>query len=82
MLYDFYKYQNALRADSVHATYLVYGIKDADASQSDVDIDMGSSQPERITDPVPTITMTLISDDKLKGLEHGQRLKLPPANQI
>ncbi|OAA62915.1 DNA polymerase subunit Cdc27 [Cordyceps fumosorosea ARSEF 2679] len=66
MLYDFYTYQNKLRADSVHATYLVHGVKDA-ALQPDVDVDMGSSQPEPLTDNVPTMTMTLVADDKLKG---------------
>ncbi|KAJ6780473.1 hypothetical protein PWT90_01839 [Aphanocladium album] len=66
MLYDFYKYQNALRADSVHATYLVYGIKDGGATQSDADVDMGSSQPEHLTEQVPTVTMTLTEDVKLQ----------------
>ena len=67
MLYDFYKYQNALRAESVHATYLVYGVKDP-VPQPDVDVEMDSSQPEALTEKVPTLTMTLVSDDKLKGL--------------
>ncbi|OAR01733.1 hypothetical protein LLEC1_08040 [Akanthomyces lecanii] len=66
MLYDFYKYQNALRAESVHATYLVYGVKDA-VAQPDVDVEMDSSQPEALTEKVPTLTMTLVSDDKLKA---------------
>lgn len=66
MLYDFYKYQNALRADSVHATYLVYGIKSTDG-QTDGDVDMGSSQPEVLTEQVPTITMTLVTDANLNG---------------
>ncbi len=66
MLYDFYKYQNALRADSVHATYLVYGVKDA-IPQPDVDVEMDNSQPEPLTEQVQTMTMTLSSDDKLTG---------------
>ncbi|OAA70837.1 DNA polymerase subunit Cdc27 [Akanthomyces lecanii RCEF 1005] len=65
MLYDFYKYQNALRAESVHATYLAYGVKDP-VPQPDVDVEMDSSQPEALTEKVPTLTMTLFSDDKLK----------------
>ncbi|KAM3556544.1 hypothetical protein ARSEF4850_005478 [Beauveria asiatica] len=65
MLFDFYKYQNALRADSVHATYLVYGVKDA-LPQPDVDVEMGSSQPEPLTEAVPIMTMTLVTHDKLQ----------------
>lgn len=65
ILYDFYKYQNALRADSVHATYLVYGTKDT--SQPDVGLEMGSSQPEPLTEQVATTTMTLVNEENLNG---------------
>lgn len=68
MLYDFYKYQNALRTDSVHATYLIYGVKDATPLSSDADVEMGSSQPEPVTESVPTMTMTLVSDENLNGM--------------
>lgn len=77
MLYDFFKYQNALRAESVHATYLVYGVKEP-VPQPDVDTEMGSSQPEAFTENVPTLTMTLVSDDTLKGLRKFLRQTTTP----
>lgn len=68
MLYDFYKYQNALRADSVHATYLVCGSKASD-TQPDGDVEMSSSMPEHesFSDAVPTITLTVVKEESLEG---------------
>lgn len=71
MLYDFYKYQNALRAESVHATYLVSGSKST-AVQPDGDVEMSSSMPEHepLSDTVPTMTITVVKEESLKG-ENG-----------
>jgi DNA polymerase delta subunit 3 len=68
MLYDFYKYQNALRPDSVHATYLVCGPKASDI-QPDGDVEMSSSMPEHdsFSDTVPTITVTVAKEENLAG---------------
>lgn len=72
MLYDFHQYQNGLRADSIHATYLVYGTKAPDESQPDEDVEMGSSQPEHddYSETVPTFSLTLVNQEDLKGNVH------------
>jgi hypothetical protein len=75
MLYEFHKSQNAKRPGAVHATYLVYGTKKASdgpsASQNgtDGDIDMTSLAPEveSLTEAVPTSTLSLVPEEKLKG---------------
>ncbi|KPM40093.1 hypothetical protein AK830_g6488 [Neonectria ditissima] len=68
MLYDFHKYQNALRADSVHATYLVYGTKNSDNVAADGDIEMSSSMPdhEALSEEVVTTTLSLAREGELK----------------
>lgn len=76
MLYDFHKWQNSKRPGSVHATYLVYGTKnDVHATSQphpsqDRDVEMTSSipQPEEEDDVVPVHTLSLVPEDKLKGL--------------
>lgn len=69
MLYDFHKYQNALRSDSVHATYLVYGTKTSDNAQADGDVEMTSSMPDNdaLSEDVATTTLTLAREEELKG---------------
>lgn len=69
MLYDFHKYQNAMKPDSVHATYLVYGSMPAPIPEADGDVEMSSSMPDQdeLSDTVPTTTMTLTSEGKLQG---------------
>ncbi|KAF7560234.1 hypothetical protein G7046_g3904 [Stylonectria norvegica] len=70
MLYDFHKYQNALRTDSVYATYLIYGTKTSTNSQADGDVEMASSMPEHGTfsDEVPTMTLTLTREENLNDV--------------
>ena len=76
MLYDFHKWQNGKRAGSVHATYLVYGTNKEDHGGSqqqlsqDGDVDMMSSapEPEEDEDVVPVQTLSLVSEQELKGL--------------
>lgn len=69
MLYDFHRYQNASRANSVYATYLVYGIKSSDNQESDGDVEMSSSAPENeaLSETVPVTTMTLAREEELSG---------------
>ncbi|KAJ4174540.1 CDC27 protein [Fusarium falciforme] len=70
MLYDFHKYQNASRANSVYATYLVYGIRSSDNQESDGDVEMASSAPENETfsETVPVTTMTLAREEELSDI--------------
>lgn len=72
MLYDFHKYQNALRSDSVHATYLVYGTKTSDNAQADGDVEMTSSMPDNdaLSEDVAATTLTLAREEELKGRPH------------
>ena len=74
MLYDFHKYQNALRADSVHATYLVYGTKTSDNVPADGDVEMSSSMPdhETLSEEAVTTTLSLAREEELKGKSHVQ----------
>ncbi|KAG9251838.1 DNA polymerase subunit Cdc27 [Emericellopsis atlantica] len=67
MLYEYHKYQNAQKANSIHATYLVYGVKNREASQEDGDVDMASSMPDQDETPdvVHTNTLTLVREEDL-----------------
>lgn len=73
MLYDFHAWQNGKRSGTVHATYLVYGIKKvAQAnghSQQDGDVEMASSPPEiePAVDEVAVTTLSLLAEESLKG---------------
>ncbi|KAH7163609.1 DNA polymerase subunit Cdc27 [Dactylonectria estremocensis] len=70
MLYDFHKSQNALRADSVHATYLVYGTKSSDIAAADGDVEMASSMPDQdaLSEDVTVTTLTLAREEELKDV--------------
>ncbi|UPL03293.1 hypothetical protein LCI18_014227 [Fusarium solani-melongenae] len=70
MLYDFHKYQNASRANSVYATYLVYGIRSSDNQESDGDVKMSSSaaENEALSETVPVTTMTLAREEELSDI--------------
>ncbi|KAL2683041.1 hypothetical protein Neosp_007504 [[Neocosmospora] mangrovei] len=70
MLYDFHKYQNASRANSVHATYLVYGTRSSDNQESDGDVEMASSAPENeaFSETVPVTTLTLAREEELSDI--------------
>ncbi|KAK4134178.1 hypothetical protein BT67DRAFT_310439 [Trichocladium antarcticum] len=73
MLYEFHRTQNARRPGAVHATYLVYGTKNAAGGLSagqngpDGDIDMTSSAPEveSLADTVPILTLSLVPEERL-----------------
>lgn len=68
MLYDFHKYQNETKANSVHATYLVYGSKTIQ-SASNGDVEMSSSMPDQDvgSETVPTKSLTLVAEENLQG---------------
>ena len=71
MLFDYHSWQNAKRAGSVHATYLVYGTTRSDKIQDDGDVEMASSAPEPEQEPlseeVQTLTLALVQEDRLEG---------------
>lgn len=83
MLYDFYKYQNALRANSIHATYLVYGTKGSDNCLTNGDVEMSSSMPEDETsEDVATITLSLVGEQNLMGKVCPPPVALHPLTAI
>ncbi|KAM0548507.1 hypothetical protein ACHAPJ_009830 [Fusarium lateritium] len=69
MLYDFHNYQNAQSANTIHATYLVYGTKAPDNEHSDGDVEMSSSMPEEsLSEEVPISTLTLAREEELSDI--------------
>ncbi|KAK3991368.1 DNA polymerase subunit Cdc27 [Cladorrhinum sp. PSN332] len=70
MLFEFHRAQNAKRSGTVHATYLVYGVKHGSRAQNgaDEDVEMASSPPyaESITDVVQSLTLSLVREEDLK----------------
>ncbi|KAI0545305.1 DNA polymerase subunit Cdc27 [Xylaria curta] len=70
MLYDFHKWQNDKRPGSLHATYIIYGIKSRPA-QPDGDVEMTDSQMSEDTDTplsdlVPAYTLSLVAQEQLE----------------
>ncbi|KAL2206704.1 hypothetical protein CC79DRAFT_906127 [Sarocladium strictum] len=70
MLFDFLQYQNGIKENSIHATYLLYGQKKEQEAQTDGDVEMGSSQPEHDagSESVTTETLTLVAEESLKAI--------------
>ncbi|KAF4447719.1 DNA polymerase delta subunit 3 [Fusarium austroafricanum] len=69
MLYDFHNYQNARKANSVHATYLVYGTKGPEIEQPDGDVEMsGSMHEESFSEEAPISTLTLAREEELNDV--------------
>ncbi|KAI6369283.1 hypothetical protein MCOR25_004464 [Pyricularia grisea] len=73
MLYEFHKSQNERKPGTIHATYIVYGVKPNDdslhgRSQPDGDIEMASSMPEveETSEQVPVFTVTLVKEENLE----------------
>lgn len=74
LLFDFHQYQNGIKADSVHATYLLHGTKSRPRpqQQQDGDVEMASSMPEQgqeeepLSEDVPTTTLTIVSQENLE----------------
>lgn len=71
MLYEFHKYQNDRRPGTIHATYIIYGVKKAadERNGADGDVEMTSSVPEAesLDEAVPIFSLSLVQEDKLKG---------------
>lgn len=65
MLYDFHKWQNDKRPDTLHATYLVYGTRRKQV-EANGDVEMTDSQSD-IGAEVPSSTLTLVRQEKLQG---------------
>ncbi|KAI0429544.1 DNA polymerase subunit Cdc27 [Xylaria sp. FL1042] len=70
MLYDFHKWQNDKRPNTLHATYIIYGTKSRQVQQ-DEDVEMTDSQMSDATDApfsdlVPTYTLSLVSQEQLQ----------------
>ncbi|CAH0025522.1 unnamed protein product [Clonostachys rhizophaga] len=69
MLYDYHTYQNGIKAESIHATYVVYGTKTQNNTAEDGDVEMSSSMPEHepLSETVPTTTLALIRQENLEA---------------
>lgn len=69
MLFDFHKQQNSVKPSSLHATYILYGVKARHGAQSDGDVEMSSSMPQSgyLSEDVPLTTMTLVAEEDLEG---------------
>ncbi|KAJ2966524.1 hypothetical protein NUW58_g10643 [Xylaria curta] len=70
MLYDFHKSQNDKRPGTLHATYIIYGVKSRPAQQ-DGDVEMTDSQMSEdidapYSDLVPTYSLSLVSQEQLQ----------------
>ncbi|KAI0538051.1 DNA polymerase subunit Cdc27 [Xylaria digitata] len=70
MLYDFYKWQNDKRPDTLRATYMIYGTKKRLVRQ-DEDVEMANSQASEAVDApfsdlVPTYTLSLVRQEQLQ----------------
>jgi hypothetical protein len=75
MLYDFHKWQNDKRPNTLHATYVIYGIKKK-PEQQDGDVEMTDSQMSDdihapFSDLVPTYTLSLVNQERLQGEPDG-----------
>lgn len=74
MLYEFHTLQNEKRPGTVHATYMIYGVKrTAQAnghSSHDDDVEMTSSPPLALepAEEVPQTTLSLVTEDQLSGM--------------
>lgn len=74
-LFEFHKSQNAKKPGSLHATYLLYGVKTAEepshSHEEDVDMDGHHSDDEMLSDPFPTLSLTLVAEEALEGECHS-----------
>lgn len=69
MLFDFHSQQNALRPNSIHATYLIHGTKPTPEAQGNGDVEMSGSMPDHdsSSEDAPATTITLAREESLKG---------------
>lgn len=79
MLYEFHSWQNGKKSGTVHATYMIYGIKKTlqtnGHSQQDEDVEMTSSPPESApqAEQVPLVTLSLVAEGNLTGTKCHHR---------
>ncbi|KAI1198662.1 DNA polymerase subunit Cdc27 [Nemania serpens] len=78
MLYDFHKWQNDKRPDTLHATYIIYGTRNREVhhqnGDDDGDVDMTNTQTSEdaddtnapFSDLVPTYTLSLVRQEQLE----------------
>lgn len=75
MLYEFHLSQNAKRPGTVHATYLVYGVKSGGNIRkgANEDVEMASSPPyaESVTEVVQSYALSLVAEENLKDALAG-----------
>jgi DNA polymerase delta subunit 3 len=83
MLYDFHASQNAKRPHSVHATYLVSGVKKVGKAPAD-DVPMTSSpfptsyrdqSDDQSATEIPIRTVTLVREEELEGMTGLERIR-------
>lgn len=73
MLFEFHKWQNAMKPGTVHATYLVYGTKLPELPppkiQDDGDVDMTSGARDQGAEleMAETTTLALVGEENLKS---------------
>lgn len=70
MLYEFHKWQNDKRPDTLHATYLVYGTRRKQVEENG-DVEMTDSQSDDTE--IPSSTLTLVREEKLQGRSYVAR---------
>lgn len=81
MLYDFHSWQNGKKPGTVHATYMIYGIKKTlqtnGHSQQDEDVEMTSSPPESApqAEQVPLATLSLVAEGNLTGAKFCPQIR-------
>ena len=79
MLYDFHQSQNTQKANSVYATYLIYGTKPTeDIKQESKDVEM--SEHDMPTEQIHTSTLTLAKEETLHGTTSSSQLLTYPAD--
>jgi DNA polymerase delta subunit 3 len=82
MLYEYQKFQNDVKPNSVYATYLIYGTKreEQPCVNGDGDVEMSGSAAdddlEPLSDAVHTSTLTLVAEADLKGMHSVSRRQL------
>jgi len=88
ILYEFHKSQNAKRPSSIHATYLVYGVKTPEKAQEDGDVEMTSSAPdpdahnESAPDVVMAYTLTVVPEEELACTKACLSTKVSPLSDL
>lgn len=85
MLYEFHALQNEKHPGTVHATYMIYGVKrtaqvNGHSSNND-DVEMTSSPPvaPEPAEEVPQTTLSLVTEENISGM--AQLFRIPVSGQ-